>query len=81
MEKLTAGQCLELVKAAVDKCSAPDVMLLGYVCDSLIQQCTDIMHQLEDFRRSLDSMQQSYDLLNRRYSELQYLAKARSKDD
>lgn len=80
MEKLTSGQCLELVKAAQDKCSSPDVMLLGYVCDSLIQQCTDMMHQLEECNRFASDMQQSYKLLNDRYSELQYLAKARAKD-
>ena len=77
MEKLSSGQCSEFVKTALGKCSAPEVLLLGYVCDSLIQQCEDMMAQLEDCRRRSDSMQQSYDSLNQRYAELQYLAKAK----
>lgn len=81
MEKLTAGQCSEFVNAALSRSSSPEVVLLAYVADSLIQEVTEMAGIITENMQTTSALAGQYDKLSQRYAELQYLAKARNKDD
>lgn len=80
MEKLTAAQCVEFVKTALSKSSSPEVVLLAYVADSLIQEVTEMAGMIVENTQTTSALAGQYDKLSQRYAELQYLAKSRPKD-